>query len=374
MKNNSILFLYFPYVHGASLYSQFVWKDLLKCDFGTPLTKDNNQLLINTNKNRQAYFEEHPSFLSSNVLTKELSCPDVEFSDKVSLFSIENPEQQVEIKSLDDYDTIIIASFWAFYTYIHFVIDNFTSKNIFLIQDDSLQYIEMAHTELEWHICEAIRKASGYISYTQQMKNWVSLFQPNVIHINHPVPKNMERIKQFKDTSNKICLGVGTWNYDLFHMMSSYQVFKNFADNKDFTAEILGVHGFKEEEFSLYKKKDNRVNIVSWAKGDDFYKRMGEYFCILNLNERAVAGRICLEAAIMGIPVIGYKSIDMQEYCWPELCVDSYDTVKALDKLEKLKNDKTFSNNVINYALDKYKLLIINNINTAETLSNFIKL
>ncbi|MDD3900684.1 MAG: hypothetical protein PHR52_09445 [Fermentimonas sp.] len=372
MTNNRILFLYFPYVHGASLYSQFVWKDLLKCDFGTPLTKDNSQLLNYTNKNRQAYFEEHPTYLSSNVLTKDLSCPDLEFSDKVSLFSIDNPENQLEIKSIHDYDTIIIASFWAFYTYIHFVIDNFPKKKVFLIQDDSLQYIEMAHTELEWHICEAIRKADGYISYTQQMKNWVTLFQANVIHINHPVPKGMERIKQFKNTNNKICLGVGTWNYDLFHMMSSYQIFKKFADNKEYTSEILGVHGFKEEEYSLYKKNDNRVNIVSWAKGDDFYKRIGEYYCILNLNERAVAGRICLEAAIMGIPVIGYKTIDMQEHCWPKLCVEPYDTVKAISILEQLFNDKLYYKKVVDFAFERYSLLNASTNKIANKISEFI--
>ncbi len=54
------------------------------------------------------------------------------------------------------------------------------------------------------------------------------------------------------------------------------------------------------------------------------------------------AGTFALNCAYLGIPCIGYKGLDTQEICHPDLTVDIGDLTQAKKLLERLKNDEEF--------------------------------
>ena len=54
------------------------------------------------------------------------------------------------------------------------------------------------------------------------------------------------------------------------------------------------------------------------------------------------AGTFALNCAYLGIPCIGYKGLDTQEICHPELTVNIGDLGKAKELVKKLENDKEF--------------------------------
>lgn len=56
------------------------------------------------------------------------------------------------------------------------------------------------------------------------------------------------------------------------------------------------------------------------------------------------AGTFSLNCAYLGIPCIGYKGLDTQEICFPELSVKLGDLYKAKQFINQLHNDKDFYN------------------------------
>jgi hypothetical protein len=67
------------------------------------------------------------------------------------------------------------------------------------------------------------------------------------------------------------------------------------------------------------------------------------------------AGTFALNCAYLGIPCIGYKGLDTQEICHPDLTVDVGDLVNAKKLIKLLENDSMFYNNCSQVAIDNYK-------------------
>ena len=54
------------------------------------------------------------------------------------------------------------------------------------------------------------------------------------------------------------------------------------------------------------------------------------------------AGTFALNCAYHGIPCIGYKGLDTQQFCHPQLTIKMNDLSHARKLANKLKNDKDF--------------------------------
>ena len=67
------------------------------------------------------------------------------------------------------------------------------------------------------------------------------------------------------------------------------------------------------------------------------------------------AGTFALNCAYLGIPCIGYKGLDTQELCYPELTIEVGDLLTAKKLLGKLKNNSYFYDTVANQARENYK-------------------
>tara|TARA_B100000519_G_scaffold194827_1_gene199129 strand:- start:1383 stop:2348 length:966 start_codon:yes stop_codon:yes gene_type:complete len=74
----------------------------------------------------------------------------------------------------------------------------------------------------------------------------------------------------------------------------------------------------------------------------------------VHLMTTHAAGTFALNCAYHGIPCIGYKGLDTQELCFPQLSVDMGDVNSAVKLAKKLKEDKTFYGFISNKAKNNY--------------------
>ena len=76
----------------------------------------------------------------------------------------------------------------------------------------------------------------------------------------------------------------------------------------------------------------------------------------IHLMRTQAAGTFALNCAYLGIPCIGYKGLDTQEICHPELTIEFGDIKKAKELLAKLKNNSYFYYKVSAQAIDNYNI------------------
>ena len=66
------------------------------------------------------------------------------------------------------------------------------------------------------------------------------------------------------------------------------------------------------------------------------------------------AGTFALNCAYLGIPCIGYKGLDTQEKCHPQLTVEVGNTVHAKELIKQLNTDVTFYKECSKQAKEMY--------------------
>jgi len=87
----------------------------------------------------------------------------------------------------------------------------------------------------------------------------------------------------------------------------------------------------------------------------DWITQLSKFKYGVHLMRTHAAGTFALNCAYLGIPCIGYKGLDTQEICHPDLTVDIGDLVNAKKLITLLENDSTFYNNCSQTAIDNYK-------------------
>ena len=118
---------------------------------------------------------------------------------------------------------------------------------------------------------------------------------------------------------------------------------------------------FEEEIYapSMGRKKDDEVGMhnlthlpyMNWV---EWVNNLSNYKYAVHLMPTQAAGTFALNCAYHGIPCIGYKGLDTQELCFPQLTVDMGDLKTARELANKLKEDKTFYGFISNKAKNNY--------------------
>ena len=87
----------------------------------------------------------------------------------------------------------------------------------------------------------------------------------------------------------------------------------------------------------------------------------------VHLMRTHAAGTFALNCAYLGIPCIGYRGLDTQEVCHPDLSVDVGDLIAARHIAHKLRTDRSFYELCSINAINAYK-----NYYTEESFKNNI--
>ena len=91
---------------------------------------------------------------------------------------------------------------------------------------------------------------------------------------------------------------------------------------------------------------------MSWV---DWIKALNNRKYGVHLMRTHAAGTFALNCAFLGIPCIGYKGLDTQEKCHPELSIRIGDIEKAKYLLGELKNNSYFYKECSYQAKRNYK-------------------
>ena len=88
--------------------------------------------------------------------------------------------------------------------------------------------------------------------------------------------------------------------------------------------------------------EEQMLSLLPYMSWKEWIHKLNEFKIGVHLMRTHAAGTFALNCAFLGIPCIGYKGLDTQEICHPDLTVDIGDLTQAKKLLERLKNDEEF--------------------------------
>ena len=83
----------------------------------------------------------------------------------------------------------------------------------------------------------------------------------------------------------------------------------------------------------------NQLPYMDWV---DWIGELNKRRYAVHLMRTHAAGTFALNCAYLGIPCIGYKGLDTQQICHPDLSVEIGDVLAAREKIRKLKEEPSF--------------------------------
>ena len=108
---------------------------------------------------------------------------------------------------------------------------------------------------------------------------------------------------------------------------------------------------------SMGRKQEDEeqlLNHLPYYNWRDWITQLSKFKYGVHLMRTHAAGTFALNCAYLGIPCIGYKGLDTQEVCHPNLTVEIGDLVKA-KKLITLLEDEDYYNEQSQIAFNNYK-------------------
>jgi hypothetical protein len=108
---------------------------------------------------------------------------------------------------------------------------------------------------------------------------------------------------------------------------------------------------------SMGRKQEGEEQLLShlpYYNWRDWITQLSKFKYGVHLMRTHAAGTFALNCAYLGIPCIGYKGLDTQEVCHPNLTVEVGDLVKA-KKLITLLKDEDYYNEQSQIAFNNYK-------------------
>lgn len=97
-----------------------------------------------------------------------------------------------------------------------------------------------------------------------------------------------------------------------------------------------------------------RLNHLPYMQWLEWIKTLNKFKYGVHLMRTHAAGTFALNCAYLGIPCVGYKGLDTQELCHPNLTIEFGDIKKAKELLNRLKTDKKFYLENSNLAKEQY--------------------
>ena len=226
------------------------------------------------------------------------------------------------------------------------------------LYEGSLDSVCYYSTEEKRKFIQAIRAIDCLGSLIEQGNIFHSLFTDKpVVWLGVPFPinfvKSFRKSLEEKRLNKKIAMGSAI-NHK--NTITSF-----LAASKTLPNYTIMLQSFDSKDNDFTRELSPTVEIhtpLIWVEYLELYSR--SYMCV-SLCNRYTWGRINLDMAALGIPVIGTRGCETQEYLFPLTTVrDPFKDVENTMKLaEKLDADLDFYNNVVemsNLRLDKYSI------------------
>ena len=110
---------------------------------------------------------------------------------------------------------------------------------------------------------------------------------------------------------------------------------------------------------TMGRKQDGEEQLISllpYMTWKEWIHKLNEFKIGVHLMRTHAAGTFALNCAYLGIPCIGYKGLDTQELCHPELTVEIGSLGHAKELIKELNNNSEFYNECSKQAIDNYNI------------------
>ena len=108
---------------------------------------------------------------------------------------------------------------------------------------------------------------------------------------------------------------------------------------------------------TMGRKQDGEEQLISllpYMTWKEWIHKLNEFKIGVHLMRTHAAGTFALNCAYLGIPCIGYKGLDTQELCHPELTVEIGNVGHAKELIKELNNNSEFYNECSKQAINNY--------------------
>ena len=108
---------------------------------------------------------------------------------------------------------------------------------------------------------------------------------------------------------------------------------------------------------TMGRKQDGEEQLISllpYMTWKEWIHKLNEFKIGVHLMRTHAAGTFALNCAYLGIPCIGYKGLDTQELCHPELTVEIGNLGHAKELIKELNNNSEFYNECSKQAINNY--------------------
>ena len=135
------------------------------------------------------------------------------------------------------------------------------------------------------------------------------------------------------------------------NMVRWYGGFDSYVVAQQFEEDIFAPSMGRKREDEEGMHNLTHLPYMNWV---EWVNNLSKFKYAVHLMPTHAAGTFALNCAYHGIPCIGYKGLDTQELCFPQLSVDIGDLKTARELANKLKEDKTFYGFISNKAKNNY--------------------
>lgn len=178
-------------------------------------------------------------------------------------------------------------------------------------------------------------RADYVFAVEEEMAEYLSIaLQRNVPCIPHPVATH--KIKDLRTFKRQTEIGIAVHTYDQAFMTAALALEIARVDRGRWCTTAIGGGIDQRVEGHLF---DNFVDNIDFVV---LMKHIAQLFCVIETYRIRSYGRLTIEAACLGVPVIGANVVSSQRRLFPDLCTEISQPTKTAALLTRLLNDQPF--------------------------------
>ena len=102
--------------------------------------------------------------------------------------------------------------------------------------------------------------------------------------------------------------------------------------------------------------EEQLLSLLPYMTWKEWIHKLNEFKIGVHLMRTHAAGTFALNCAYLGIPCIGYKGLDTQELCHPDLTIEIGNLGHAKELIKELNSNSEFYNECSKQAIDNYNI------------------
>lgn len=269
------------------------------------------------------------------------------------------PDDPAVILALETYDALLINQSSNMYRITVQLAEQLEHCKVCALQDGSVDDLTMLVPSKRLEFMEAARAAACYLTFQEWSMDWFRLWTdrpvfyvgvPSSWHLMTPMRLPIEQHEPYITIGTLLGIGGADRN-----AITGVGVALRAIPGVRITAAALHhphvPPELHEAQYRLVADFFPSVELHGWMCQTTYWEHMAKARLALHLDVRYPWGRIALDGAALGTPVVGTPNNGTQEHCWPALSVHPFrDVMDTVELIRRLWEDDEFWQEQVDYA------------------------